>query len=165
MNGENTGSTKSTKTITIVVAVIVIIIIALFVFISPSSQTPNSEINNPSGESALPPTSSTTTSGPVGGAFKEVKDTGKIYEIQMEKGALTPVNTTVAKGDVARLAFSAVDAEYSVSFAAPIEMNLTLKKGQAALVPFDAQKNTSGEFTFTVKDSAGKTTSGKIIVK
>lgn len=164
MNGENTGSTKSTKTITIVVAVIVIIIIALFIFISPSSQTPNSGIDNSAGENTLPPTS-TTTNGPTGGAFKEVKDAGKIYEIQMEKGALTPVNTTVAKGDVARLAFSAVDADYSVSFAAPIEMNLTLKKGQAALVPFDAQKNTSGEFTFTIKDSAGKTASGKIIVK
>ncbi len=162
MNGENSGSTKSTKTITLVVAVVVIIIVALFIFISPSSPTPNSEMNNLPGETAS--SSTDTTGGPTGGAFKEVKDAGAIYEIQMNNGSLSPVDTTVKKGEVARLAFSAIDADYSVSFAAPIEMNLSLKKGQAALVPFDAQKNTSGEFAFTIK-SAGKTASGNIIVK
>lgn len=164
MSIENNGSPKSTKAITIVVAIIIIIIIALFVFLSPSSQTPAN--NTPTNtENGTPTGSASTTGGPTGGAFGEVKDAGEIYQIQIEKGALNPVSTTVAKGAVARIAFSAIDADYSISFASPIDMKVSLKKGQAALLPFDAQKNGAGEYAFTCKDSAGKTVSGKIVIK
>ncbi|MFA7201576.1 MAG: hypothetical protein WC099_01075 [Candidatus Paceibacterota bacterium] len=166
MSTENGGSTKSTKIVTGVVAVIVIIIIALFVFLSPSSPESTTDTTNPATEdSALPPENASTTGGAAGGAFGDIKDVDKIYEIKMDKGAFSPVSTVVSKGAVARIAFSAIDGDYNVSFASPIDMNINLKKGQAALVPFDAQKNESGEYAFTSKDAEGKTMTGKIVIK
>ena len=165
MSIENGGSPKSTKVVTVIVAVVVIIIIALFVFASPSSQTPTDNTTPTANTSSTSGAAASTTGGPTGGAFGEVKDAGKIYQIQVEKGAVNPVTTTVVKGEVARLAFSAVDTDIEISFAAPIDMNIKLKKGQAALVPFDAQKNGVGEYAFSSKDAGGKIMSGKIIIK
>lgn len=162
MSIENGASPKSTKVVTVVVAIVVIIIIALFVFLSPSSQAPTNNTAPTANTSGI---TASTTGGPTGSAFSEVKGVGKIYQIQVEKGAVNPVTTTVVKGDVAHLSFSAIDTDIEISFAAPIDMNITLKKGQAALVPFDAQKNNTGEYAFSVKSADGKTLSGKIIIK
>ncbi len=98
-----------------------------------------------------------------GGSNVEIRS----YEIKMEGGAFVPAETVIEKGGRVQISVTAVDADYDVSFAAPLGTYLNVKKGTTSVFGFDASDSKVGEYTFTCRDLCPKsgTMTGKFIVK
>ncbi len=103
------------------------------------------------------------TGGPEGSAKNPVLT----YEIKAEGGKFIPAETVIEKGRRVQIGVIAVDADYDISFAAPLGTYLQIKKGQAAVFGFDAGEEKIGEYVFVCKDFCPKsgTMAGKLIVR
>ncbi len=164
---------KTRNILIIVVAVILIAIVVGLYYVNQSKApvgnqntvTPG-ETNNPqtnpaaaANSGALQP--SKITGGPLGSAKNPVMT----YPIVTENGKFSPAETTIAKGGKVQVSIAAVDADYDVSFAAPLGTHLTIKKGQMVVFAFDASESKVGTYIFTSKDSQGNTMTGTLVVQ
>lgn len=165
---------NKTRNILIIVVAVILIAIVVGLYYANQSKAPVSNqnmvtpggVNNPqtnpvvaSSSGALQP--SKITGGPLGSAKNPVMT----YPIAAENGKFNPSETIIAKGGKVQVSIAAVDADYNISFAAPLGTNLAIKKGQMVVFPFDASESKIGTYTFTSKDSQGGTMTGTLVVQ
>ncbi len=98
---------------------------------------------------------------------KDVKTQFGAYEIKGEGGAFQPAELIVPEGGRVQINFTAVDADYDISFAPPIGAYLKAKKGETATFGFDASNSKVGAYTFVCKDfcPSGKEMKGTLVIK
>ncbi len=165
---------NKTRNILIIVVAVILIAIVVGLYYVNQSKTPVSSqntvtpegVNNPqtnptAAANSGAPQPSKITGGPLGSAKNPVMT----YPILAENGKFNPTETTIAKGGKVQVSIAAIDANYDISFAAPLGTHLAIKKGQLVVFPFDASESKVGTYTFTSKDPQGGTMTGTLVVQ
>lgn len=98
---------------------------------------------------------------------KDVKTEIRLYEIKAEGGKFVPNELVIPHGGMVQIQFTAVDADYDISFTPPIGAYVKAKKGEFTTFGFNASENNVGEYTFVCKDLCPKSGGmvGKLILK
>jgi hypothetical protein len=164
---------ESKKIVKIIVGIIVVVVlVVLFASgafqkktTSSNGETPANTEGNASGtEISLEPSAPVKVTG---GPLASVESPTLFYEIKIIGGEFFPSEVIIEEKGNVQVGVVATDATYDVSFPAPIEKYLLMKKGQAAVFGFDAGAIQAGTYQFSCRDKCpeGKKMEGRLVFK
>lgn len=158
---------ESKKTIKVVMGMIVIVVLVIL-FAAGVFQKETPEVTSPNGETS--PNTEETAFAPVkvtGGPLASEESPTLFYEIKIIGGEFFPNEVIIEEKGNVQVGVVATDAAYDVSFPAPIEKYLLMKKGQAAVFGFDAGAVQAGTYQFSCRDKCpeGKKMEGKLVIR
>ena len=141
-------------------------------------EAPIAGMENSTTSSAVPPMTVSAGSLSAGDAGKQAtapKDTYKdpsgkgpsvlSYDLVAQKGAFSPSELILEKGNRIQINFKAIDADYDLQVAPPIGLYVVAKKGETASFGFDAAQAGRYEFACSRMCPSGSQMRGAIVIK